>query len=63
MARGLDGLGLLSIENHQYKLQTVDAQVQQCASSQLPLSQARNVGKWGPQISPHHLNITQLPLG
>ncbi len=62
MPCGLDGLGPLAIENHEDKLQTVDAQVQQCPPSQLPLHQARDMGERSPQIRPHHLNITHLSL-
>lgn len=62
MPRGLDGLGPLAIKHHEDKLQTVDAQVQQCPPSQLPLSQARDVGERSAQISPYHLNITHFTL-
>lgn len=62
MPCGLDGLGPLAIKNHEDKLQTVDAQVQQCPSSQLFLSQAMDMGEWGPKISPHHLDIAHFTL-
>lgn len=60
MRFGIDGLWPLAIKNHEDKLQTVDAEVQQCPPSQLPLSQARDVGEWSSQISPHHLNIAHF---
>lgn len=62
MSSGLDGLGPFTIKDQEDKLQTVDAQVQQCPSTKLFLSQAGDVGERSPQVSPNHLHITHLTV-
>lgn len=62
MATSVDGLRFLPIKNHEGKLQGVDAQIHQSASSQFVLRHARDVRYWKPELRPHHLNISYISL-